>query len=61
MESITKHLEDMQEIAFDIIKFLNSEDDYEIEELRISDKTKMILEVKKIITKKNLTIHLQEK
>ena len=51
----------MLETASDIIKFLNSKDDYELEELRISDKTATILEVKKIITKKNLTLQLQEK
>lgn len=61
MEIITKQLEDMPETASDIIKFLNSKDDYELEELRISDKTTTILEVKKIITKKNLTLQLQEK
>lgn len=61
VESITKQLEDMLETTSDIIKFLNFKDDYELEELRISDRTSMILEVKNIITKKNLTLQLQEK
>ena len=56
VESITRQLEDMPETASDIIKFLNSKDDYELEELRISDRTETILEVKNIITKKNLTL-----
>ena len=49
----------MPETASNIIKFLNSKDDYELKELRISDRTAIILEVKKIITKKNLTLQLQ--
>ena len=56
METKTKQLEDMPETTSDIIKFLNSKYDYELEELRINDKTATILEVKKIITKKNLTL-----
>ena len=50
----------MLDIASNIIKFLNSKDDYELEELRISDRTATILEVKKIITKRNLNLQLQE-
>ena len=46
----------MPETAYDIIKFLNSKDDYELEELTISDRTTTIFEVKKIITKKNLIL-----
>ena len=61
MESIIKNREDMPETASDKIKFLNSKDDYELEELRIRNKTSTILEVKNIITKKNLTLQLQEK
>jgi len=51
----------MPEIASDILKFLNSKDNYKLEELGISDRTITILEVKKIITKKNLILQLQEK
>jgi len=51
----------MPETASDIIKFLNYKDDYELEKLRISDRTTMILKVKKIITKKNITLQLQDK
>jgi len=61
VESINGQLEDMLEIASSIIKFLNSKDDYELEELRISDITARILEVKKIITKRNINLQLQEK
>ena len=61
VETITRQLEDMPETAFDIIKFLNSKDGCELEELRINDRTTMILEVKKVITKKIITLQLQEK
>ena len=61
VETISKQLEDMPEIASDIIKFLNSKDNYELEEPGINYKTTTILEVKKIITKKNLILQLEEK
>ena len=51
----------MPEIATEVIKFLNSKDSYELEELGINEKTTTILEVKKIITKKNLILQLEEK
>lgn len=59
VETISKQLEYMPKIASDIIKFLNSKDSYELEELGINDKTTTILEVKKIITKKNLILELE--
>ena len=40
---------------------MNSKDSYELEELGINDRTTTILEVKKIITKKNLILQLEEK
>lgn len=46
----------MLETTSDIIKYLNSKDDYELEELRISDRTTRVLEVKNIITKRNLNL-----
>lgn len=61
METITKVLEDMLETFFDIIKFLNSIYGCELEEVSISDRIVAILEVKKIITKWNLTLQLHEK
>jgi len=54
IETISKEIEDMPEVATEVIKFLNSKDSYELEELGINDRTTTILEVKKIITKKNL-------
>lgn len=61
IETISKELEDMPEIASDIIKFLNSKDRYKMEELGINDRTTTIVEVKKIITKINLILQLEEK
>lgn len=61
IETISKEIEDMLEVATQVIKFLNSKDSYQLEELGINDRTTTILEVKKIITKKNLIPQLEEK
>ena len=61
IEIIWKELEDTPEVATQIIKFLNSKDNYELEELGIDDRTTTILEVEKINTKKNLILQLDEK
>ena len=61
VETISKELEDMPEIAYEIIKFLNSKDSYELEEFGISDRTTTILQLEKIITKENLILQLEEK
>lgn len=61
IETISNQLEDKLEIATDIIKFLNSKDSYEFQELGIDDRTTAILEVKKFITNKNLILQLEEK
>jgi hypothetical protein len=45
----------------DIIKFLNSKTKEELEELRIEDRTKTILEVKRVLTKRGLMLQLEEK
>ena len=61
IKTISNQLEDKLEIATDIIKLLNSKDSYELEELGFDDRTAAILEVKKVITKKNLILQLKEK
>lgn len=58
IQNISNELEDKPEIATNIIKFLNSKDNYELEELGINDRIAAILEVKKVITKKNLILQL---
>lgn len=63
-EAIQKVKEDLGEKpdeAFKIIKFLNSKNKYELEKLGIVDRTKTILEVKKVISKINLMVQLEEK
>ena len=50
--------------ANEIIKFLNSktrEELEEMEELKIEDRTKTILEVKRVLTKRGLMLQLEEK
>jgi hypothetical protein len=47
--------------ANEIIKFLNSKTMEELEELKIEDRTKTILEVKIILTKRGLMLQLEEK
>lgn len=44
-----------------IIKFMNSKNRYELEEMGVVDRTETILHVKKVLTKNNLTIQLEEK
>jgi hypothetical protein len=47
--------------ATEIIKFLNSKTREELEELKIEDSIKTILEVKRVLTKIGLMIQLEEK
>ena len=44
-----------------MIKFLNSKNKQELEEIEITDKTETILEIRKVISKKNLMKQLEEK
>ena len=52
--TIKAQLGDKPAIANNIIKFLNSKNMYEMDDLGIYDRTETILEVKKVLTKKNL-------
>lgn len=51
----------MPEEASRIIQFLNSKNKYELQELGIADITGTILEVKKVITKRNFMTQLEDK
>jgi len=44
-----------------IFKFINSKNNQELEELEIEDKIETILEVRKVLTKRNLMRQLEEK
>ena len=61
MEKIRSELGDMPTQANDIIRFLNSKTREELEELKIEDRTEMILEVKRVLTKRGLMLQLEEK
>jgi len=50
----------MPEEATRIIHFLNS-NKYELQELDIANRTGTILEVKKVLTKRNLMMNLEDK
>lgn len=52
---------DMPTTTNRIIKILNSRNRYDLEELGVADRTKNILHVKKVLTKKNLSLQLEEK
>ena len=56
-EELGKKLEEDTEI----IKFLNSKNKQELEEIGISGRTKTILEVKKVISKRNLMTQFEDK
>ena len=44
-----------------LIHFLNSKNKYELQELEIEDKTKTILEVRKVLSKRDLMLNLEDK
>jgi len=51
----------MPKEASRIIQLLNSKNKYELQELDIADRTSTILEMKKVITKRNLMMQLEDK
>jgi hypothetical protein len=61
VEKIRTELGDMPAQANGIIRFLNSKTREELEELKIEDRTKTILEVKCVLTKRSLMLQLEEK
>lgn len=61
IEEVKKQLGDKPREATELIKFLNSKNKQELEELEIEDRTETILEVKKVLTKRNIMRHLEEK
>ncbi len=51
----------MPEEVARIIHFVNSKNKYELQELEIPDRTITILEVRKVLTKRNLMLNLEDK
>ena len=58
--AINAQLGEMLAIANNIIKFLNSKNRYELDDLGVDDRIETILEVKKVLTN-NLVVRLTEK
>jgi hypothetical protein len=61
IEKIRVELGDKPTKANEIIKFLNSKTREELEELKIEDRTKTILEDKRVLTKRRIMLQLEEK
>jgi hypothetical protein len=60
-EIIKEELGERPTEAIELIRFQNSKNKQELEELDIEDKTETILEIKKVLTKKGLILWLEEK
>jgi len=64
MEAIQKtkeELGDKPEEANKLIDFLNSRNKYQLDALEIEDRTTTILEIKKVLTKRNLMLNLEKR
>ena len=61
IERVKAELGDMPEESTRIIHFLNSKNKYELQELDVPNRTGTILEVKKVLTKRNLMMNLEDK
>jgi hypothetical protein len=61
IDRIKGELGEMPTEANEIIRFLNSKTKEEIENLKIEDRTKTILEVKRVLNKRGLMLKLEEK
>ena len=61
IDRIRTELGEMPSTANEIINFLNSKTKEELEDLKVEDRTKTILEVKRVLTKKGLMLQLEEK
>jgi hypothetical protein len=61
IDKIKGELGEIPTEANEIIKFLNSKTKEELEDLKIEDRTKTILKVKIVLTKRGLMMQLEEK
>ncbi len=59
--TINSQLGEMPTTTNNIVKLFNSKNRYELDDLGVDDRTKTILEVKKVLTKKNLVLQLKKK
>jgi len=58
---VKEELGDKLKGANRLIHFLNSKNIYELLELNIEDRTTTILEIRKVLSKRNLMLNLEEK
>lgn len=61
IQKVKAELGQMPKEAAIIIQFLNTKNKYELQELEIEDKTETILEVKRVLSKRNLMQNLEDK
>ena len=61
IQKVKVELGDMPEEATRIIHFLNSKNKYELQELEIPNRTCTVFEVRKVLTKRNLMLNLEDK
>ena len=61
IQKVKTNLGKKPEEASKIIKFLDSKNKYELEELGIADRKESILKVRKVISKRNIMLQLEEK
>ena len=61
IQKVKEDLRDQPEDANRLIHFLNSKNRHELNELVVEDRTEAIIEVKKVLSKRNLMVNLEEK
>jgi len=61
IQKVKEELGDMPEDATKLIHILNGKNEYELQELDIEDRTETILEVRKVLSKRNLMLNLEDK
>jgi len=61
IQKVREELGDKPEDANRLIHFLNNKNRYELHELNIEDRTEAILEIRKVLSKRNLMLNLEEK
>lgn len=61
IQKVKEELRDKPKDANRLIHFLNNKNRYELQELNIEDRTETILEIRKVLSKRNLMLNLEEK
>jgi len=61
IQKTKEELRDKHEEANQLIDFLNNKNKYQLDALEIEDRTTTILEIKKVLTKRNLMLNLEKR